>query len=106
MEKREIDKESVKKMQEKTFPFTFNSYDNKKNRVLITPHGPDPVFYGIRGEIPKSVIDASRFIETKEKLEGYMTFKTNQGTSDHLKNEIDVNDFKPFTFWYNQRNCY
>ena len=84
-------------MQEKTFPFTFNSYDTNKNKILITPHGPDPVFYGIRGENPKSVINASRLIETKEKLEGYMTFKTNQGTSDHLKNEIDVNDFKPFT---------
>ena len=95
--KREIDKESVRLMQEKTFPFTFNSYDTNKNKILITPHGPDPVFYGIRGENPKSVINASRLIETKEKLEGYMTFKTNQGTSDHLKNEIDVNDFKPFT---------
>ena len=44
-----ISAESVKKMQENTFPYTFNSFDTKKSRVLITPHGPDPVFYGVRG---------------------------------------------------------
>ena len=36
-------------MQEKTFPYTFNSFDTKKGRVLIAPHGPDPVFYGAEG---------------------------------------------------------
>ncbi len=95
--KRLIDKESVRKMQEKTFPTTFNSYDNKKNRILISPHGQDPVFYGIRGESPNAVTNASLLIRTKEKPEGFMTFKTNQGTSDHLKNEIDVQTFEPYT---------
>jgi len=95
--KRQVDENSVKKMQEKTFPVTFNSFDNKKNKVLITPHGPDPVFYGIRGENIESIIDASKMILTKEKLHGYLAFKTNQGTGDHLKNEIDVNELKPYT---------
>ncbi len=95
--KRLIDKESVRKMQEKTFPSTFNSYDNKKNRILISPHGQDPVFYGIRGESPNAVTNASLLIITKEKPEGFMTFKTNQGTSDHLKNKIDVQTFEPYT---------
>jgi tRNA(Ile2)-agmatinylcytidine synthase len=36
-------------------------------------------------------------IQTQEKPLGYMTFKTNQGTGDHLKNEIDVFDFRPYT---------
>ena len=84
-------------MQEKTFPETFNSFDIKKNRVLITPHGPDPVFYGVRGEYIESVLDASKMIFTKEKLQGYLTFKTNQGTGDHLKNELDVNELKPYS---------
>ncbi|NOS62328.1 MAG: DUF1743 domain-containing protein, partial [Nitrosarchaeum sp.] len=43
---RKLSAKSVKTMQEKTLPYTFNSFDNKKDRVLITPHGPDPVFYG------------------------------------------------------------
>jgi tRNA(Ile2)-agmatinylcytidine synthase len=95
--KRQVDENSVKKMQEETFPTTFNSYDNKKNRVLITPHGPDPVFYGVRGENIKSVLDASKMIHTKEKLQGYLAFKTNQGTGDHLKNELDVDELKPYS---------
>ncbi len=95
--KRKIDKESVRKMQEKTYPITFNSFDYKKNRVLITPHGPDPVFYGLRGEKIDSLLDASKMIQTNERLLGYMAFKTNQGTGDHLKNEIDVFELKPYT---------
>ena len=34
---------------------------------------------------------------TDEKLDGYMVFKSNQGTGDHLNNELQVYDLKPFT---------
>jgi len=95
--KRIISKYSVKKMQSVTFPETFSSYDNKNDRVLITPHGPDPVFYGIRGETVKSVVLASTIVSADEKLDGYMVFKSNQGTADHLKNELEPNDLKPYT---------
>ena len=95
--KRDISNDSVKKMQSATFPETFSSYDSENDRVLITPHGPDPVFYGIRGETIKSVVRASTIVSTDEKLDGYMVFKSNQGTGDHLKNELQVNDLKPFT---------
>ena len=92
-----ISAESVKKMQENTFPYTFNSFDTKKSRVLITPHGPDPVFYGVRGENVDSLVTATKILQSNEKLDGYMIFKSNQGTGDHLKNEIDVNNFLPYT---------
>ena len=95
--KRIINKDSVRKMQSVTFPDTFNSYDNESNRVLITPHGPDPVFYGIRGETAKSVITASTMVSANEKLDGYMVFRSNQGTGDHLKNELQIDDLEPFT---------
>ena len=95
--KRFLDKSKVKKMQEKTYPHTFNSYDSKKNRLLLMPHGPDPVFFGVRGENSKALISASEMIQPKEKLSGYVIFKSNQGTGDHLKNEIDVNTFLPYT---------
>jgi tRNA(Ile2)-agmatinylcytidine synthase len=84
-------------MQSTTFPETFSSYDNENDRVLITPHGPDPVFYGIRGETVKSVIRASTIVNVDEKLDGYMIFKSNQGTGDHLKNELEIDDLKPYT---------
>ncbi len=95
--KRKISEQSVKMMQEKTFPYTYNSYDKKKKRVMISPRGPDPVFYGIRGENTNSLFLASKIIKTKEKLDGYMLFKSNQGTSDHLRNEINVKEMKPYT---------
>ena len=95
--KRILDKSKVKKMQEKTYPNTFNSFDSKKNKVLLMPHGPDPVFYGVRGEDSMTLISASKMIQPKEKLAGYLIFKSNQGTGDHLKNEIDVNNFLPYT---------
>ena len=95
--KRSLDKSKVKQMQEKTYPHTFNSYDSKKNKLLLMPHGPDPVFFGVRGENSKVLISASEMIQPKEKLSGYVIFKSNQGTGDHLKNEIDVTTFLPYT---------
>jgi len=95
--KRQIIPQSVREMQEKTYPYTFNSYDKKTERVLITPRGPDPVFYGVRGEDPQTVVNASKLIQTNERLDGYLVFKTNQGTSDHLKNKLDASELKPYT---------
>ena len=93
---RKLSAKSVKTMQEKTLPYTFNSFDNKKQRVLITPHGPDPVFYGVRGENVTSLLRATKILETDEKLAGYMIFKSNQGTGDHLKNEFNITNIKPY----------
>jgi len=93
---RKLSVKSVKIMQEKTFPNTFNSFDTKKGRVLITPHGPDPVFYGVRGENVDSLLYATKILKTDEKLDGYMIFKSNQGTGDHLKNELNFETMKPY----------
>jgi tRNA(Ile2)-agmatinylcytidine synthase len=93
---RKISTDSVKDMQEKTSPNTFNSFDTKKGRILITPHGPDPVFYGVRGENVDSLVYATKILKTTEKLDGYMIFKSNQGTGDHLKNELNFENMKPY----------
>jgi len=93
---RKLSAKSVKIMQEKTLPYTFNSFDNKKDRVLITPHGPDPVFYGVRGENVNALLRATKILKTDEKLAGHMIFKSNQGTNDHLKNEFNVTNIKPY----------
>lgn len=91
-----ISPHSVKKMQEDN-PGTFNSYDAKRGKILIAPHGPDPVFYGLRGESPDMLYAASRTIRFDEKLDGYMIFRSNQGTGDHLRNSIDVHRLAPYT---------
>lgn len=94
--KRKISNDSVKQMQEKTYPKTFNSYDTKKQKILFAPHSPDPVFFGIRGEDTNSLLHASKMVKTKEKSIGHMIFKSNQGTGAHLQNELDVHLLKPY----------
>ncbi|MEO9307687.1 tRNA(Ile2) 2-agmatinylcytidine synthetase TiaS [Nitrosotalea sinensis] len=98
--KREISKISVAKMQHHTFPKTFNSFDESKNRILIAPHGPDPVLFGVRGEDPDSVIKGASMVQSKEKFCGYMVFRSNQGTGDHLQNQLDVRHLRPFSSGY------
>jgi tRNA(Ile2)-agmatinylcytidine synthase len=98
--KRLVFKESVKEMQRATFPNTFNSFDKSKDRVLVAPHGPDPVFFGIRGEDVDSVIHGASLVNSKEKFEGYMVFRSNQGTGDHLLEELDIKNPRPFSSGY------
>ncbi|MCD6483943.1 MAG: DUF1743 domain-containing protein [Candidatus Odinarchaeota archaeon] len=74
---------------------TFNNYDYRKKRVLITPHGPDPVLYGIRGETPDSVYFASKLIKVLEPIERWVIYKTNQGTDQHLVFR-KIKDLKPY----------
>ncbi|MDE1861414.1 MAG: DUF1743 domain-containing protein [Thaumarchaeota archaeon] len=95
--KRIISKESVRKMQEITAPKTFNSYDDIKGRVLIAPHGPDPVFFGVRGEDVDSVVKGASLVKSDEKLSGYMVFRSNQGTGDHLRSELDLENMRPYS---------
>ncbi len=98
--KRLIFKDSVRKMQDLTSPKTFNSYDDTKKRVLIAPHGPDPVFFGVRGEDVQSVVRGASLVKSAEKFAGYMVFRSNQGTGDHLQNELDLGDLRPFSSGY------
>ena len=93
--KRQISPRSVQLVHE-TNPGTFGCFDEKKHRVLIAPHGPDPVFYGIRGENVGSLLRAAKTLQTGEKLDGYMIFKSNQGTGDHLKNTFGIADMRPY----------
>jgi tRNA(Ile2)-agmatinylcytidine synthase len=82
------------------FPDTFNSYDEKNKRVLIAPHGPDPVFCGIRGEDPDPILSAFSMLQPEERLDGYMVFRSNQGTNMHLQNPLKLNESKVYTAGY------
>jgi tRNA(Ile2)-agmatinylcytidine synthase len=99
---REVDKSKVRQYSKDTFPDTFNNFDEKKRRVLIAPHGPDPVFCGIRGENPEVVIKSLKQLQIKEELEGYMVFRSNQGTNMHLQNELSLKELKVFSSGYIQ----
>ena len=97
---RVVDVSRVIEYSKATFPKTFNNYDEKNRRVLITPHGPDPVFCGIRGENPEVVVSSLKGLKILEKLDGYMVFRSNQGTNMHLQNALKLNDIKAFTSGY------
>ncbi|MDR1992717.1 MAG: tRNA(Ile)(2)-agmatinylcytidine synthase [Nitrososphaerota archaeon] len=83
--KRNVDKTTIFEMDKITAPYTFNNVDKDKNRVIITPRGPDPILFGIRGESPKIVHQAYRLIKSLECVERWVIFRSNQGTDAHLK---------------------
>ncbi len=87
--KRLVDSSSVKEMERRTWPHTFNSYDHQKRKVLIAPHGPDPVLLGIRGDSPSAVIEAFRLVSYEERNMGHMVYLSNQHTDAHLERHLD-----------------
>jgi tRNA(Ile2)-agmatinylcytidine synthase len=86
--RRIIDSISVREMDAKTFPHTFNNYDYQKKKILLAPHGPDPVFAGVRGDSPRTVIGAAGMLRCGEPLEGHLVYVSNQHTDAHLQREL------------------
>lgn len=85
---RYFDPLSVKKM-DYDFPTTFNSWENKREKVVMFPATPCPVLYGLRGDVEKDVIDAARTLKT-EVCDRWFVFLTNQGTDDHIIRNADI----------------
>ena len=94
--KRQIDKESVFEMDKKTTPLTYNNVDADAGRVLITPHGPDPILYGIRGQTADIVRKAHSMVCSLEPVERWTIFRTNQGTDAHLRNISSIRNVEPY----------
>lgn len=92
-----VNEERVLKFSRDTYPNTFNNYDENHERVLIAPHGPDPVFFGVRGESSDIVASALPALQPEEKLDGWTIFRSNQGTNMHLENEIRIAGAKAYT---------
>lgn len=93
---RRIDEKSVEKMDKETAPLTFNNIDPETKRILITPRGPDPILYGIRGETAGAVKQAHKMIRPQESVERWMIFRTNHGTDAHLHEISSINEIKPY----------
>ena len=92
--KRKVDPESVKEMNSRMADSTFNNLDPETGRILVAPHGPDPVMFGIRGEDPWSVTKAFKMIRPNEPIERATLFNTNQGTDAHLFRPRMVRDLR------------
>jgi len=92
---RRIDHQSIRLMNSKYEDRTFNNLDPESGRVLVSPHGLDPVLLGIRGYSPHDVLGAFKEVQLCEEIERVMIFRTNQGTDAHLGKIRRAVDLKP-----------
>lgn len=95
--KRRVDEASIFEMERATEPYTFNNVDLERGRVVITPRGPDPILFGIRGESPEIVKKAFGMVKTLEPIERWVIFRTNQGTDAHLRHVCHLNEISPYS---------
>ncbi len=94
--RRNVDLDSVRKMDSKYGDSTFNNVDPETARLLVCPHGPDPVLLGIRGDDPATLLQAFSEIVVREPVERVMLFKTNHGTDAHLTVRRDIAGLRPY----------
>ncbi len=94
--KRKVDEASIFEMDKATQPYTFNNVDVEKRRVIITPRGPDPILFGVRGETPEAVKKAFALIKPLEPVERWVIFRSNQGTDAHLQQVAALRHAKPY----------
>jgi tRNA(Ile2)-agmatinylcytidine synthase len=92
---REVDYNSVVEFDKSTTPRTFNNVDYEERRLLITPHGPDPILFGVRGEDPETVMSALQKIKFKGG-ERWVVWRSNQGTASHLTQLKPIKELKPY----------
>ena len=95
--KRRVDEASIFEMDKLTQPYTFNNVDSEKGRVIITPRGPDPILFGIRGESPEIVKKAYGLVKPLEPVERWVIFRSNQGTDAHLKPVEALSKIEPYS---------
>ncbi|MHA2306326.1 MAG: TiaS agmantine-binding domain-containing protein [Candidatus Hodarchaeales archaeon] len=93
--KRRINENSVIQADLKV-PLSFNNVDYESNDIMITPHGPDPILCGIRGESPEAVIEMWSLLKVEEPVERIMIFRTNQHTNVHFPKKFRGHEIKPF----------
>jgi tRNA(Ile2)-agmatinylcytidine synthase len=79
---RKVESTSVQEM-ETEFPETFLSWDGDTRRVLVTPHTPCPILFGIRAQRPDRLLAAADKLRS-EPRERTVVFESNQGTGDHI----------------------
>lgn len=95
--RRFIDVKSVKIANEKYYPLTFANIQDDK--LLIAPAGPDPVLFGLRGDMPGVLVEFFRAIRHEEH-ELWCIFRTNQATNSHFRFPGVVEEVYPYETVY------
>ncbi|AIZ57314.1 tRNA(Ile2) 2-agmatinylcytidine synthetase TiaS [Candidatus Methanoplasma termitum] len=68
---------------DRVLPSTFNSWEERTEKVAMVPGTPCPIMYGLRGNDPSELMKGKEIINS-EPIERWMVFLTNQGTDDHI----------------------
>jgi tRNA(Ile2)-agmatinylcytidine synthase len=74
----------------------FSNIDESTNRTMIEPHGPDPVLFGVRGEAADCVIRAGKRVKSKQRIDRWLVFRSNQGTGEHLRYRVEIKNLRPY----------
>ncbi|MCI4323100.1 MAG: tRNA(Ile)(2)-agmatinylcytidine synthase [Thermoplasmata archaeon] len=90
---RRVDLGSVRRLS-RAVPETFLSFDAGQNRLLVTPHTPCPILYGIRATSPKRLPGLVARVRS-EPVERWCLFVSNQGTGDHVRSRA-ISELRPF----------
>ncbi|MEA2052843.1 MAG: tRNA(Ile)(2)-agmatinylcytidine synthase [Euryarchaeota archaeon] len=90
-----IDDASVWAADEATYPLVWDTVDVANKKLVLVPHSPCPVLFGIRGDSVDTIYKAYGLIQA-EPEERKMLFITNQGTDCHLKNTEKLWDFHSY----------
>ncbi|HYB79806.1 MAG TPA: tRNA(Ile)(2)-agmatinylcytidine synthase [Thermoplasmata archaeon] len=80
--RRRVDARSVRATAQR-HPELFLCHDSRTRRLLVTPHTPCPILFGLRGIRPDPPLAARRDVRS-EPVDRWVLFRTNQATGDHL----------------------
>ena len=80
--RREVDVASVRAAQAAD-PRLFLCFDPGTRRLLVAPHTPCPILFGLRGTDRSAPLRARTRVRS-EPVDRWVLFRTNQGTGDHL----------------------
>ena len=94
--KRQIDYESVYRMDKETFPDTFENIDYQEDYIAIEPKTPCPVLYGIRSNEVEALKKAKSIVEVSEPIVDWCIFKTNQHTDMHIQKATNIASMKQY----------
>jgi tRNA(Ile2)-agmatinylcytidine synthase len=93
---REMAIESVRAMNEATYPFTFDNLDLNTGEVRIMPHTPCPVYFGIRAFGPHYLERAFGLVKPLQPIERFQIYETNQATDAHISDAV-AGKIRPLT---------
>jgi tRNA(Ile2)-agmatinylcytidine synthase len=82
-EPRCVDAASVRRAARR-HPELFLCHDPRTRRLMVTPHTPCPILYGLRGTDVSALLTARSEVRS-EPVERWVLFRTNQATGDHLR---------------------